>query len=53
MPPKNAAFPRPVRVCARFGAPTQHTSAQVDDKASWRVVATQVRDAVMRLRPGG
>ena len=49
--PKNASFPRPVRVCARFGPPAPHALARLDDKASWRVVATQVREAVMRLRP--
>ena len=49
--PKNASFPRPVRVCARFGAPAQHSPALLDDKASWRVAATQVREAVMSLRP--
>jgi 1-acyl-sn-glycerol-3-phosphate acyltransferase len=50
--PKNASFPRPVRVRARFGAPAQHAPAWLEDKASWRVAATQVREAVMRLRPG-
>ena len=49
--PKNASIPRPVRVCARFGPPAQHTPALLDDKASWRVAATQVREAVLRLRP--
>jgi 1-acyl-sn-glycerol-3-phosphate acyltransferase len=49
--PKNASFPRPVRVWARFGPPAQYAPARLDDKASWRVAATQVREAVMRLRP--
>ena len=49
--PKNASFPRPARVRARFGPPAQHTPARMDDKASWRVVATQVREAVLQLRP--
>src|SRR5947199_10576433 len=49
--PKNASFPRPARVRARFGAPAQHAPAQLDDKASWRVAAAQVREAVSRLRP--
>jgi len=49
--PKNASFPRPVRVRARFGPPAQHALARLDDKSSWRVAATQVREAVLRLRP--
>src|SRR5262249_11320803 len=49
--PKKASFPRPVSVSAHFGAPVEHAPAQLDDKASWRVVATEVREAVIRLRP--
>ena len=47
--PKKASIPRPVRVHARFGAPVEHMPARLDDKASWRVAATQVRDAVEHL----
>jgi 1-acyl-sn-glycerol-3-phosphate acyltransferase len=49
--PKKASIPRPVSVTARFGAPVEHAPAQLDDKASWRVVAAQVREAVIHLRP--
>jgi 1-acyl-sn-glycerol-3-phosphate acyltransferase len=49
--PKKASIPRPVSVRARFGPAVQHTPARVDDKASWRAAATQVREALIRLRP--
>ena len=49
--PKKASIPRPVRVSARFGAPIAYAPARLDDKTSWRVVASQVRDAVIHLRP--
>jgi 1-acyl-sn-glycerol-3-phosphate acyltransferase len=48
--PKKASIPRPVSVSARFGAPVAYAPARLDDKASWRVVASQVREAVIRLR---
>ncbi|HEU5100064.1 MAG TPA: lysophospholipid acyltransferase family protein [Roseiflexaceae bacterium] len=49
--PKKASIPRPVSVQAHFGAPVEHVPARLEDKASWRLAATQVREAVMRLRP--
>jgi 1-acyl-sn-glycerol-3-phosphate acyltransferase len=47
--PKKASFPRPVSVSAHFGAPVEHTLAQPEDRASWRTVANEVREAVVGL----
>jgi 1-acyl-sn-glycerol-3-phosphate acyltransferase len=49
--PKKASIPRPVRVSACFGAPVTYSPPRLDDTASWRVVASQVREAVIRLQP--
>lgn len=49
--PKKASIPRPVSVWAHFGAPVEHVPARLEDKASWRAAAGQVRDAVEQLRP--
>lgn len=49
--PKNAIFPRPAPVSVRFGPALIHAQARLDDKTTWRVVANDVREAVMRLRP--
>ena len=43
-------IPRPVKVKVRFGAPLKSERAWLTDKASWRVLASKVRDAVARLR---
>jgi 1-acyl-sn-glycerol-3-phosphate acyltransferase len=48
--PKKASIPWPSVVSARFGDPVAYAPARLDDKASWRVVASQVREAVVRLR---
>ena len=47
--PKKASFPRPVSVVARFGAPIDHSPAQLDNKTSWRTVANELREAVIDL----
>jgi 1-acyl-sn-glycerol-3-phosphate acyltransferase len=47
--PKKASIPRPVSVSARFGAPVDRPRAELEDKASWRAVANEVREAVIGL----
>jgi 1-acyl-sn-glycerol-3-phosphate acyltransferase len=51
--PKKAVFPRPVIVTVRFGPPIEHGPTRLDDKSSWRVVANEVREAVIRLGSAG
>src|SRR3954468_18304408 len=48
--PKNASVPRPVSVSAHFGVPVTHAPASLEDKTTWRSVANEVREAVLKLR---
>jgi 1-acyl-sn-glycerol-3-phosphate acyltransferase len=48
--PKKAIFPRPANVRVRFGPPLAHAPARLDDKTTWRKVANEVRQAVIRLQ---
>jgi 1-acyl-sn-glycerol-3-phosphate acyltransferase len=47
--PKKASLPRPVSVSAHFGPPVDRGSAQPEDKANWRAIANQVREAIVDL----
>jgi 1-acyl-sn-glycerol-3-phosphate acyltransferase len=47
--PKKAVFPRPATVLVRFGSSLAGSRATLDDKASWRALANQVREAVIEL----
>ena len=46
--PKGALLPRPYTIHVRFGPPL-YLQAQLDDRASWQVVADTVRAAVLEL----
>ncbi len=48
--PKKALFPRPRPVSLHFGAPVPDLHADPENKASWRIAAEKVREAVIRLR---
>jgi 1-acyl-sn-glycerol-3-phosphate acyltransferase len=48
--PKKASIPRPVSVIAHFGAPVTYAPASLEDKTTWRAVANEVREAVLKLR---
>jgi 1-acyl-sn-glycerol-3-phosphate acyltransferase len=50
--PKKAAIPipRPMHVHVRFGAPLDHSRATLANKATWRAVANDVREALIRMR---
>ena len=50
--PKKAAIPipRPMHVHVRFSAPLDHSPASLADKATWRAVANDVREALIRMR---
>jgi len=47
--PKRASFPRPANVSIHFGLPLAHTRAELGQKSTWRVVANEVREAVIQL----
>ena len=48
--PKQASFPRPASVAIRFGPPLAHARARLGEKATWRLVANEVREAIIRLQ---